>query len=240
MLSTTWTQAEVTSNREELEGIFYRLISKDASNSTAKVTDTIDEIDLLENLVKESRANTPVGEYEKYDPLLIRPFFTPPFLGGSRFGSETGFGVFYCAETIETVAAERGYYVQKFRSDSPALALLQGAHHSLITVHVKAQIVDVRVPPFKKHPEIFLEKSDYSGTQNFANVVRFTQVNGIVYTSVRNPNPSSCLALLSPRAFKKKTPTSVQDSWVAIATENSVRWINNSVTRGSKSLQFTY
>lgn len=240
MLSTTWTQAEVTSNSELLEGVFYRLIAKDASNSTAKVTDTIEEIELLEILVRASRTNTPVGEYEKYNPLLIRPFYTPPFKGGSRFGSENEFGVFYCAESIETVAAERGYYLQKFRSDASALTLMQGAPHSLITVQIKTQVVDVRMPPFKKRPDVFLEKNDYSATQNFAGVVRLTQVNGIVYTSVRNPKPSSCLALLSPRAFKKKLPLSMDENWIAVVTEKSVRWINNSVTRTGKSMQFTY
>ena len=239
-MSTIWTQAEVTSNSEPLHGTFYRFIAKDASNSTAKVTDTIEEIELLETLVRESRTDIPTGEYANYNPLLIRPFFTPPFPGGSRFGSETDFGVFYCAESIETVAAERGYYVQKFRNDADALTLLQGAPHSLISVQVETQIVDVRIPPFKKRPDIFLEKIDYSGTQKFAGVVRLTEVSGIIYTSVRNPTKSSCLALLTPAAFKKKAPASLDESWIAIASENSVRWINNSVTRADKSMQFTY
>lgn len=90
MLSTTWTQAEVTSNSELLEGVFYRLIAKDASNSTAKVTDTIEEIELLEILVRASRTNTPMGEYEKYNPLLIRPFYTPPFKGDLDLEVKTG------------------------------------------------------------------------------------------------------------------------------------------------------
>ena len=239
-MSTIWTQAEVTSNSEPLDGTFYRFIAKEASNSTAKVTDTIEEIELLETLVRESRTDMPIGEYANYHPLLIRPFFTPPFPGGSRFGSETDFGVFYCAETIETAAAERGYYVQKFRNDADALTLMQGAPHSLITVQVETQIVDVRIPPFKKRQDIFLENIDYSGTQKFAGVVRLTQVSGIIYTSVRNPIKSSCLAVLTPRAFKKKAPISLNESWIAIATENRVRWINNSVTRADKSMQFTY
>lgn len=237
---TTWTQAEVASRSEPLDGTFYRLIAKDASNSTAKVTDTVGEIELLETLVRESRTDIPLGEYANYNPLLIRPFFTTPFQGGSRFGGETDFGVFYCAETIETVAAERGYYIQKFRSDASALTLIQGAPHSLITVQVQTQIIDVRMPPFKKRHDIFLEKNDYSGTQSFARIVRLTQVSGIIYTSVRNPNKSICLALLTPRAFKKRVPASLDESWIAIASENSVRWINNSVTRADKNMEFTY
>ena len=239
-MSTIWTQAEVTSNSEPLDGVFYRFIAKEASNSTAKVTDTIEEIELLETLVRDSRTDMPNSEFANYHPLLIRPFFTPPFPGGSRFGSETDFGVFYCAETIETSAAERGYYLQKFRSDSDALTYMQGAPHSLITVHVHAQIVDVRIPPFKKCQDIFLEKIDYSGTQKFASLVRLTQVSGIIYTSVRNPIKSSCLAILSPRAFKRKVPISFDESWIAIASENRVRWINNSVTRADKSMEFMY
>lgn len=239
-MSTTWTQAEVTSNCQPFDGVFYRFVAKDASNSTAKVTDTIEEVELLENLVRASRTDIPRGDYAQYNPLLIRPFFTPPFQGGSRFGGETDFGVFYCAENIETVAAERGYYVQKFRSDASALTLLQGAPHSLFTVQVQTQIVDVRMPPFLKSPDIFMEKNNYSGTQKFAAVVRLTQVNGIVYTSVRSPNKGSCLALLSPTAFKKKAPSSLDESWIAIASENSVRWINNSVAHANKSMQFMY
>lgn len=240
MLSTTWTPAEVTSNSNPLEGIFYRLIAKDASNSTAKVTDTIEEIELLEILVRNSRAERDIVEYGKFNPLLIRPFFSTPFQGGSRFGSEKSFGVFYCAKSIETVAAERGYYLHKFSSDSSTLTRIQGAPHSLITVDVMTQVVDVRMPPFKKNPDIFLDKNNYSATQQFADIVRLTQVNGIVYTSVRNPKPSLCLALLSPLAFKKRLPLSMDENWIAVATEKSVRWINNSVTQTSESMQFEY
>jgi len=32
----------------------------------------------------------------------------------------------------------------------------------------------------------------------------------------------------------------VDENWIAVATEKSVRWINNSVTRTGKNMQFTY
>lgn len=216
------------------------MVAQGAKKATAKVTDSLEEVDLLENLVLISRSSIPPRELSEYHSLLVTPFFTAPFPGGSRFGGERDSGVFYCALELATVAAERGYYAQRFFNDSSGFDEPIQTGHTLFTVAIATDAVDVRIPPFKKKVDIFLDKNNYIPTQAFANLVRSTNVSAIQYSSVRSPNKGICLALLSPLGFKKKYPLSEDQNWNAIVSGNKVRWVNSSLLKHEPEMEFGY
>lgn len=228
------------SNSQPIDDIFYRMVVQNAKNATAKVTDSLEELELLETLVFNSRTALPPNDFRDYHSLLVTPFYTPPFPGGSRFGGEQDPGVFYCAAELSTVAAERGYYAYRFSMDALEFDNPIQTAHTLITVAISTQMVDVRLPPFKRNQDIFLDKENYIPTQAFANLVRNTEVNAIQYASVRNPTKGICLALLNPSGFKKASPLSEDQNWNAIVFENKVRWVNNSLMKHEPEMEFSF
>lgn len=238
MWSDISTPAAVTSNQESFDDITYRLVLREAAVATQRVTDSKEEFDLIENLVaiSASKFGDATGVLH---PLLAKPFTTKNHRGGSRFGAESSGGIFYSALSLETSAAERGFYVQKLLRDSPNLKNISQPHTE-INVHIRTQIVDVRVAPFNQATHVFEDKNSYSKTQEFGEVVRQTNVLGVKYKSVRLKNGSPCLALFSPDGFAKKTPAKVDSQWSCYATENLVRWTNPYAFENGSSLSFEF
>ena len=240
MWSDISTPAAVTSNQESFDDITYRLVLRDAAEATQRVTDTKEEFDLIEALVANSstKFGANLGDIH---PLLAKPFLTKNHLGGSRFGVQSSGGIFYSALSLETSAAERGFYVQKLLIDTPGMENISQAH-TQINVHIKAQIIDVRVAPFNQASALFEDKDSYLKTQEFGEVVRQTNIVGIKYKSVRFMNGSACLALLSPSGFSKKNPIQIDSQWNCFATRDVVRWTNPYATENGEpvSFEFTY
>jgi len=236
----TWTPAAVTSNSELFEGAVNRFVLVEASAATQKITDSLAEFELIENLVAKSVEEIDL-KFEKLHTLLAKPFLTRPHAKGSRFGSPTSKGVFYSAINLSTAAAERGFYVQKFLFDSPGLLVLNQRHSQFLS-SVSVQSIDTRLPPFHKDFEIFENKFSYAYTQKFADVVRQSKVGAIKYKSVRDPNGGVCLAILTPDGFSKPNPTSIDSAWTCYASLEKVYWFNPYVNSKliETSLEFTY
>ena len=238
MSSGIWTPAAVTSNQEFCNEVVYRFIAPDAAAATLEATDTKEEADLVEQLVSDSIAR-PTSEVSDLHSLLEKPFITKPHRNGSRFGSLSSTGVFYAGFAPETAAAERGFYVRKFLLDSPALPYIS-QQHIRITAQIKSSIIDVRVAPFHTYKKIFMDENSYVKTQEFAEMVRTTDVLGIKYASVRSPGNEACLALLSPKGFAKKMPNNIEGNWTCFATTDRVSWINPYAGTNGTSAQYEF
>ena len=239
MSLTTWTPVVIASKATHFSETLCRFVVKNAHSSIAKITDTDNELILVESAISR-HIITFNEEFRDLHPLLQLPFNAKEYPGGSRFRAQFDAGVFYGADTIKTAAAERGYHQHLFVKSSPELLKSGATPFTFFTVKIAMNLVDVRKPPFSKSPEVFNNKNSYIDSQRFASLVRVSGVPGIKYSSLRNPSVGSCVALLSPAGFASQQPTSWDENWLCIADSKGARWLNESSRIATAPMSFSY
>ena len=201
--------------------------------STMKIVDTREEQDLLESLLESSKPAQDALT-QGLDYLLATPFRYAPLPGGSRFRGMTDPGVFYCAESVSTAAAELGYWRWRFLNDAVDLDRLQPVAHTAFRADIATDTVNLRLPPFIANQPVWEHPGDYRATQAFARVVREAGVGAILYRSVRDPEHGGCTALLTPAGFTSRKPHEQKQTWFLAVSRQSVTW-----RRDSEALQFS-
>lgn len=222
MSYTTWTPHAVLSEAFSWRGLAWRMVEAQHVASTMKLVDTAAEQNMLEALLDNSKPAYPETT-AKLDYLLATPFRYPTRKGGSRFRGANDRGVFYGAESVETAAAELGFWRWKFLIDAPALTHIEPVAHTAFQVSLKSQAVDLRKPPFDSDAA-WLHKTDYGPTQAFAQLARSVDLGCIIYKSVRSPQPAWCVAVLKPEAFAQNKPKPETQTWWLAVAQHEVIW----------------
>ena len=181
--------------------------------STLKLVDTLEEQQLLEELLEESKPLVP-PECRHLHYLLSTPFrYGAPYPQGSRF-RRAGFtpGVFYASQTAATAVAEMVFHRLLFFAESPQTPWPVNAGEQTafaVAFRTKAAI-DVTRPPFDRDAARWSHPIDYSACQDLADVARAAGVQVLRYRAVRDPAEGVNLALLTCAAFRSREPTERQ------------------------------
>ena len=231
MSSNTWTPPALSSEATAWRGVVWRMVESQHIAATMKLVDDRAEQDLLESLLETSKP--PAADTDRLDYLLATPFRYDPQRGGSRFRGETDPGVFYGAESMRTAGAELGYWRCKFLMASDGLDRIGPVPHTAFSVAIYTPVVDLQRPPFDADAATWRHPTDYAPTQRFARVAREAEVGGILYRSVRDPELSWCLALLTPTGFAERKPQPERHTWYLAVTPQEV-----TLRREAESLQF--
>jgi hypothetical protein len=214
MSSNTWTPAELSSSAHGAGGLCWRLVEAQHRISTLKLVDTLDEQELLEQLVEDSKPPIP-PECRHLDYLLYTPFRYAAYPAGSRF-RRAGMtqGIFYAAEKPETAVAEMAFYRLLFFAESPDTPWPSNPaeYTGFAAEYRTGRAIDLTQRPFSSQARSWLDPVDYSHCQALADVARLAEVEVIRYASVRDPGTGLNLALLTCRVFTKPRPVRRQ-SW---------------------------
>jgi hypothetical protein len=230
---TTWTPLAVSSEAFAWHRPVWRMVESQYIASTMKLVDNREEQDLLETLLESSKPHRP-RETEGLDYLLATPFRYTPHRQGSRFRAASDPGVFYAAASVRTAGAELGYWRWRFLKDAVGLEQIEPVSHTAFRVDVATQAIDLQRPPFDADRTLWQHRSDYAATQNIARISREAGIGGILYRSVRDPDPSWCLALLTPKGFARPRPHPHQQTWYLSVSPEGVIW-----RRESAAMQFS-
>jgi len=201
--------------------------------ATMKLVDDRDEQDLLESLLESSKS-AQRDDTAGLDYLLATPFRYDPKRGGSRFRAATDPGLFYGAESVRTAGAELGYWRWKFLKDAVDLDRIEPVAHAAFRAEVAIQAVNLQRPPIDEDAAIWQHPTDYAPTQQFAYAAREANVGGILYRSVRDPQPSWCLALLMSAGFAKPKPHAERQTWYLAMSPREA-----TLRRDTESMQFS-
>jgi hypothetical protein len=223
MSAITWTPTAVLSESQRFDNKVWRVVEDQHNSSTMKLVDTLDEHEILEDILENGKPPLARGT-ESLDFLLSSPFRYPPKKLGSRFRSNGDPGVFYAAMEFRTAAAELGYWRWKFLCSSDGLIRLDPSPQTAFKTHIRALAVDLTLPPFDKDKSVWEHPTDYSGTQQFGRLARKVDIEAIIYKSVRGPDAGKCLALLAPKGFKLAKPDSDMQTWHLTVTRNEIVW----------------
>ena len=233
MSFTTWTPPAVLSKAFVWHGRAWRMVESQHIAATMKLVDSQNEQDMLESLLESSKPAQP-PDTAGLDYLLATPFRYHPKHGGSRFRAESDPGVFYGAESVRTAGAELSYWRWKFLHDAIDLEHIEPIAHTAFRVDVSTQIVDLRQPPFDASADLWRHPTNYEPTQQLARIAREVNIGGILYRSVRNPQPSWCLALLTPAGFAQTKPCVERQTWFLAVSRHEV-----TLRRDTESMQFS-
>ncbi|MDP8568935.1 RES family NAD+ phosphorylase [Methylophilus aquaticus] len=190
--------------------------------STMKLVDTEAEQTLLETLLDSNKPSY-AANTQQLDYLLATPFRYPSRADGSRFRGPNDPGVFYVAETVRTAAAELGYWRWRFLMDAPALSRIEPVPHTAFQLSFATQAIDLRNSPFNQDP-VWQHKTNYQATQALAVTAKDVNLGAIIYTSVRDPQPAWCVAVLTPQGFKENAPRPEKQTWWLAVNTQEVIW----------------
>jgi RES domain len=224
MSSSIWTPAELSSSVTPLSGRCWRAVEAQHHVSTMKLTDSLEEQAILENIVEESKPPIPPG-CEGLDFLMMTPFrYSIRNPWGSRFRRpHSPKGVFYASEHPNTAIAEMAFHRLLFFAESPQTPWPRnpGEYTAFATEFGSDRVLDLNVEPYVADASIF-DLTTYTGGQALAEIARNAHIEVIKYPSVRDPNGWSNLALLEPGVFTKPEPVERQ-SWRLHLDENGAR-----------------
>jgi hypothetical protein len=209
MSSPIWTAAALSSEHRSYEGPCWRLVEAQHRVSTLKLTDTLDEQALLEDLLEETKPKLPPAARGLHY-LMAAPFrYGAPYPTGSRFrrAGRTD-GVFYGAERPQTAAAEMAFHRLLFYADSSATPWpADAAEFTAFNAPVETErALDLTRVPFSAARPLWTDLAAYGPCQDFADRARQAEADLIRYESVRNPRHFANLAVLSPIAFAGREP----------------------------------
>ena len=234
-----WTPTALKSKSHLLEGVVWRVVEHQHTVSTWKIVDNLDEHEMLEDILDESKPAYPPGT-ESLHYLLKTPFrYFPPRPYGSRFRKPLEVdGVYYSSEEIRTALAEMAYYRVTFFLAAPTSILpVQAQKLTAFTARYCCDsAIDLTASVFGKDNAIW-QSNDYSGTQAFAEAAREAEISAIRYQSVRDTKQGRNIALLTPYCFSKNTIAN-QQVWYMVIKEKEVYASRADTTRDDEMYTF--
>jgi hypothetical protein len=213
MSSPIWTRVALSSEFRPFAGPCWRLVEAQHRVSTLKLTDTLAEQALLEDLIEAAKPAIP-PECRHLDFLLATPFrHGAVYPHGSRFRrAGRTLGVYYAAEAPQTAVAEMAFYRLLFFSESPDTPWPRdAAEYTAFSAEVATErSLDLTEAPLSGDAAIWTDLTDYRGCQAFADAARAADGDIIRYRSVRDPKGGGNLAVLMCRAFARPAPVERQ------------------------------
>lgn len=208
-----WTPGALSSEARRFEGAAWRLVEAQHRVSTLKLTDTLAEQQLLEELIETTKPPVPL-ECRHLDFLLATPFrYGAVYPHGSRFrrAGRTP-GVFYAAQSPTTAVAEIAFYRLLFFAESPQTPWPDdAAEYSAFSVAIATEtLLDLTAVPLSQDSAAWTSLTDYAACQALADAARTAACDVIRYQSVRDPAGGANLAILSCRAFARAEPVERQ------------------------------
>lgn len=213
MSSPIWTRVALSSEFRAFGAQVWRLVEAQHRVSTLKLTDTLAEQELLEELIETTKPAIP-PECRHLDFLFATPFrYGAVYPHGSRFrrAGRTA-GVYYASESPASAVAEITFSRLLFFAESPDTPWpSEAAEYTAFAADIATErLFDLTQPPLNGDRQIWTNPIDYSGCQTFADAARAAEADAIRYTSVRDPGGGANVALLACRAFASSSPVGHQ------------------------------
>jgi hypothetical protein len=209
MSSPIWTRVALSSEFRRFDGTCWRLVEAQHRVSTLKLTNTLAEQALLEDLIEETKPAIP-PECRHLDMLLATPFrYGSVYPNGSRFRrAGRTLGVYYAAETPATAVAEMAFYRLLFFAESPDTPWpSDAAEYTAFSAAVStARLLDLTSEPLSQDSALWTDLTNYRHCQDVADAARAAGADTIRYQSVRDPGHGTNLAILTCRAFARPVP----------------------------------
>ena len=209
MSSPTWTPDALSSEFRSYAGDCWRLVEAQHRVSTLRLVDTLEEQELLEGIIEQTKPPVP-PECRHLDYLLATPFrYGPVYPHGSRFRrAGRTLGVYYAAEAVRTAVAEMVFYRYLFHAESPGTPWPDNAaEYTAFSARLASgNLLDLTEPPLSADRAAWTHQTDYARCQALADGARSAGADLIRYQSVRDIEGGINLAVLACTVFARARP----------------------------------
>jgi hypothetical protein len=202
-----WQHCQGERHIQPLQCRAWRVVESQEVIATLTLVDTLEEQDLLEQLLESTKPARPQPERHY---LLTTPFRYPPLRHGSRFGKRHEPSLFYAAATVPTALAETAYYRLVFLEGmAQPFANALNTEHTVFYVNVQCQRgIVLQSHPFDAYRSVLMAPSDYAATQTLGTEMRAAGVEGFQYRSARDAAGGINVALFVPQVIRSNAPQS--------------------------------
>ena len=212
MSSSIWTRCAGDSERRPLRLSPWRVVESQHQVSTRKLVRSLEEQELLEELIEGAKPPAVAGPSLHY--LLATPFRYPPLAHGSRFATRNERGLWYGAESVRTAFAEVAYYRFLFLAGTEAELGTLTTELTAFTVLARSEHgVDLVEPPFDAHRAEIAHPASYAASQALGAAMRAAGVEMFRYPSARDPAGGACVGVFTPAAFGRAKPRALE-TWL--------------------------
>jgi hypothetical protein len=224
MSSNIWTQCGGKSNLRRLSLLASRVVEAQHQISTRKLVDSLEEQELLEELIEAAKPRLLPGT-ERLHWLLSTPFRYPPLRYGSRFGTREQSGIWYGSDGAHAAFAESAYYRFVFRAGTAARLPMMTLELTAFQVKLaSARAVDLGRPPFAELESAISSKTSYEEAQALGLAMREAGVELFRYVSARDPLRGTNVGLFSPAPFGARRPAGLS-VWFCTHDDDVVEFV---------------
>ncbi|HAT3877926.1 TPA: RES family NAD+ phosphorylase [Legionella pneumophila] len=218
-----WVSCEGEKYIEQIEVDPWRVVEAQHISSSRDLVDTIEEHDLLEELLEDSKPIVP----NRTHYLIFTPFRYPPLKYGSRFGRQFEPSLWYGSLELQTSFAEVAFYRLKFFDDSSANLGYIEIPMTVFKAHINTkQGIDLTKNMFSKHLEKISNKNNYDYSQPLGTDMRNAGIEAFLFASARVSNLSKNAAAFIPRVFTKKNGQFISNmqNWSCLANKKNIEF----------------
>ncbi len=233
-----WVECDGKKNITAIKETAWRIVELQEKISARKLVDSIEEQQILEELIEESKPvllQSQIG----FHSLLYTPFRYPPLKYGSRFGKRTEPSLWYGSLNIEIVMAEKAFYQLAFINASTANFGMTSSPMATFSVLLNMiNGVKLNEAPFIKFKNKISSPSDYKNSQLLGTRMRESNVDGFTFYSARDVKTGINVGIFKIHAFANKNPDSKSfETWQCNTTKINVEFIQ---TGSLKDRIFTF
>jgi hypothetical protein len=195
----------------------WRVIEGQHKIPTRKLVDTLEEHELLEQILDQNKPPPPHPSFAHLHYLLYTPFRYPPLRHGSRFGTRGEASLWYGSFDVDTALAERAYYRLLFLDGTAAALEPLVVDETAFAAAVETEaFIDLTAAPFARFEEHVSAPDSYAQSQPLGAAMRADQVAAFLFVSARAKPRGLNVALFEP-VFAARTPTAYE-GWKCTAT----------------------
>jgi RES domain len=219
-----WTPDALASEARPYARDIWRVVETQAKAATMRITDTLEEQEILEAVLEESKPPFP-PECVGFHYLLATPFRYAPYDHGSRFRrAHQPDGAFYASEEVMTAIAETAFYRLLFFAEATEMKLpARPVEHTAFSIGCRTnRHIDLTRPPLDRDRAHWTNPAVYAACQDLADAARHADIEVIRYKSVRNVEHRANVAALSPKVFTAQEPKALQ-TWHIFPRRHAVQ-----------------
>jgi len=208
--------------------------------STLKLVSSLEEQRILEELIERQKPSLPKPlQRPRLHYLLFTPFRYPPLPHGSRFGTREEPGIWYGADSLRGVFAEKAYYRFLFLAGTSADLTPITVEQTAFTANVDTHRgVDLTLSPFDRYEARISSKTRYRASQLLGREMRHDGVEVFRYRSARDVERGTNVGVFTPKAFAQSKPNPFQ-TWICLADSKRIEFAQKNASERSR-LSFSF
>jgi len=218
-----WAACKERISLEPLCHELIRVVESQEQVATNDIVDNLEEQDILEQLLEQSKPELPHSERPLHY-LLASPFRYPPLPHGSRFSTRHEPSLFYGSHKKTSAFAETAYYRFLFwmgMCEAPASGKFTTQHTVFGAKYNSSLGLKLQNHPFSDYTDQISDPADYQHSHAIGKAMRELGVHVFEYVSARDKTRGINVGLFTPDALFSSHP-SFQEQWLCETSADSV------------------